>query len=321
MGLTNTNFYCYLCDNTEFDTIMPYRAHPDDIIFSNSKIIKCKNCGLLQINKKFTPEAIENYYKNIYAREDLYRFNLNDFPLDNIWAVFRGRALAKLIQEKGLNKKFELSIMDVGCGYGQLLYGFTNYLKNKCYVVGVDYDEKTKQVFDKYNWKFRLGGIDDIYEEYPDKIDILITSHVFEHVIDPNDFLKKCGAMLKDDGVLLWEIPNLNEFNLQCDSRHSPHICLWDINSLREILTRNNFEVLFLQTAGKKYAWLDKQKVVNKIVNKFYTRIFKKNNENTDLSNKENIAFQFDVYGFGRRNLRLIARKKQMLFQNKKTPL
>ena len=194
MNNTNTAFKCYLCDATGFDSIIPYRAVNADRIFQDSNIIKCKNCGLLQINKKFSPETIEDYYKYTYDREKMYNFHLDQFPHDNKWSVSRGRALAKLIKEQDLVKKKDSVVMDLGCGYGHLLYGFKNYFQNQFNIIGVDYDEKAESIFKENNWRFTFGGIEEVYQKYAGKVDILITSHVFEHVINPHDFLNKCGG-------------------------------------------------------------------------------------------------------------------------------
>jgi len=288
---------------------MPYRANFSDAIFQNSNIIKCKNCGLLQINKKFTPETIEDYYKYTYDREKMYNFHLDQFPYDNKWSVSRGRALAKLLKQQNLDKKQDSVVMDLGCGYGHLLYGFKNYFQNQYRVIGVDYDEKVKPISDKNNWKFIPGGIDDVYKDYAGKIDILITSHVFEHVINPPDFLNKCSLLLVQDGILLWEMPNLNAYNLECEPRHSPHICLWDIHSINEILLRNDFEIVFLETAGKKYKWLDRKKPLPLFLNKVYNKLTR-NEETFELNDRNSIGFELDKYGVNRRNIRLIARKK-----------
>lgn len=307
----NLSFRCYVCNSDQCKFVMPYRAIVTDSMFRDSHIVKCNSCGLLQIDKKFSPAEIEKYYKSEYDREDIYNFDFNLFPLDNTWSVSRGRALAKLVKRFDLVKQLKTTILDLGCGYGHLIYGFSNYFDSPCTLIGVDYEPKTKQLFDKYKWDFEQGGIDDVYRKYTGKVDILITSHVFEHIIDPRDFLHKCSNMLVSEGVLLWEVPNLNEYNLECELRHSPHICLWDIHSLRRILEKNNFEVLFLETAGRKYSWFDKKRPLNIMLNRIYRKIRKVSNESFELSNKESISYQLDVYGFNRRNLRLIARKKE----------
>lgn len=305
-----TNFNCYLCDQNNFDKIMTYRAPLSDTIFQNSKIIKCRNCGLLQINKKFSDGQIEDYYKNKYDRVIRYNFNQIQFPSDNKWSVFRGRALAKLMTKLNLCNSPDYTVMDLGCAYGHLLYGFKNYSENRYKIIGVDYEEIAKQIFENNHWTFKAGGIEDVYSEYTGKINILITSHVFEHVINPDDFLIKCGKLLAKDGILLWEIPNLNEFNLSCESQHSPHICLWDIHSIKKVLSENNFEIIFLETAGKKYTWFDIKKPLPLFLRRVYKKISSDKKEKLDFNDPNSIGFQLDNYGTNLRNIRLVAKKK-----------
>jgi 2-polyprenyl-3-methyl-5-hydroxy-6-metoxy-1,4-benzoquinol methylase len=300
---------CYLCNGHSLVYKMPYRTVAKDSIFQGSQVVECKDCGLLQINRKFSAEELENYYKHVYNRNEIYSFDIQKFPADNSWSVSRGRALAYLLKDTSIALPSNFTVMDLGCGYGHLLFGFSEHFKDRCTIIGVDYDPITKLIFEEYNWEFKNGGIDDVYQSYLNKIDVLITSHVFEHVTDPHDFLKKCSAMLKPEGVLVWEMPNLNAFNLECEERHSPHICLWDMISLTTVLTGNNFEILFLETAGKKYTWLDKKKPFNKLLKKIYNKIVPAKNEQFNLADKESIAFQLNKYGNNRRNLRLIAKK------------
>lgn len=303
---------CYICNTTLLTKVMTYRAAKTDAIFQNSYILKCSECGLLQIDKKFSSAEIEAYYKQTYDRGKIYNFSIAKFPTDNIWSVSRGRALAQLVKSENVALPSKFTVMDLGCGYGHLLFGFNEHYRDKCSIIGVDYEPETKRVFENYKWIFNEGGIDDVYQQYNNQLDVLITSHVFEHVINPKDFLHKCQTMLKKNGILLWEMPNLNEFNLLCESRHSPHICLWDIVSLRKILESQHLNVIFLQTAGRKYTWLDQKKPFNRLLKKLFNKIMPQNNLLFDIKNKESIAFQLNKYGKNRRNLRVIARKADL---------
>lgn len=299
---------CYLCDGNDLSVVMPYRAITLDNIFKDAKIVKCNTCGLLQIDRHFTDSTIEKYYKEIYNRSEIYSFDASKFPFDNLWSVYRGRALAKLMLEQ--HPKQNPTVMDLGCGYGHLLFGFQNHLNGTGKYIGVEYDDGSKENFNKLGWEFIQGGLDDVFEKYQNQLDILITSHVFEHVIHPVDFLNKCAGMLKADGILLWEVPNLDERNLKCESRHSPHICLWDIHSLNKVLTSNNFEIIFLATAGKKYTWYDQKTPFYQFVSKIAGRLTKKQNAlQFKLELPDQIDFHLNTYGTGRRNLRVIAKK------------
>ncbi len=298
---------CYICKHSEFEDIMPYRATQSDDIFLNCRIIKCKKCGLNQINRAFTDAQITEYYKYQYDRDDIYKIDLAQFPKDNLFSVSRGRALAKLYQQH-IDSEPQ-TVLDLGCGFGHLLFGFSQVFPNTRYI-GVEYDQKTVDTLHKSGFEFLYGGIDDI-SNLKNTLDILITSHVFEHVVEPHLFIEKCMALLKPGGVLLWEMPNLNIFNLKCERRHSPHICLWDIDTLRHILTEHNMAILSLQTAGKKYDYIDSLEAgFLKKIGLVVRNKFQKTNVPVSVSDKDAIGFELDQYGDNHRNLRVLAQKK-----------
>lgn len=298
---------CYVCGGNEFKDIMPYYAAPHDEPFKNCRVIKCTSCGLNQINKEFTAEQITHFYKNNYQRAAMYNFAASEFPKDNLFSVSRGRALAKLFKEKTGNVPKD--VLDLGCGYGQLLFGFQQHFPNARYT-GVEFDEGTKINLDKINAHFHFGGVEDI-EGLNGSFDLIITSHVYEHVIDPHDFLERCKALLKPGGYLLFEMPNMNEFNLRADHNHSPHICLWEIETLKHIFLQHNLEIVFLKTAGKKHAWYEAMEdgFVKKLLRKL-SRPFRESPVEVDVNDKESIGFELDRIGENRRNLRIIARLK-----------
>lgn len=98
-------------------------------------------------------------------------------------------------------------ILDVGCGYGQIL----KYLNNKGY--RVDGVEKNISIVNEV----RNNGY-NIYttEEFtnPEKrYDLLILSHIIEHFqyVDLKDFLELYLKSLKDGGFVLIYTPTLNE--------------------------------------------------------------------------------------------------------------
>ena len=297
---------CYLCHHTEFDDLMPYRAVPNDTIFQNSRLIKCKRCGLNQINRLFTEKTLTDYYTNQYDRDTMYQVSINDFPNDNLFSVSRGRALAQLFLQKNLPSP--QTICDLGCGYGHLLHGFAPYFPEAHYI-GVEYDRQTEIILKKIGFNFRFGGIDDI-ADLNGTIDVLITSHVFEHVAQPHQFVEQCKKLLRPNGVFIWEMPNSDVFNLQCERRHSPHICLWDMDTLRQILEEHEMNILFLETAGKKYGKVDSwKKGFLKTTGLLLRSAFQSKDESVSLTEKGSIGFQLNQYGNNRRNLRVIAQK------------
>jgi len=41
------------------------------------------------------------------------------------------------------------------------------------------------------------------------KVDVVLHSHLFEHIYDPHSFLKKCNEILQDDGYMCFSVPNM----------------------------------------------------------------------------------------------------------------
>lgn len=99
------------------------------------------------------------------------------------------------------------TVLEIGCGSGYLL----NRLKGAGWdVKGMDLSSMLVEEIKK-----RLGLdviVSDFMEyEIPDdkKFDLVILRHVFEHLPDPMKAIKKMGGLIKEDGYILMEFPNI----------------------------------------------------------------------------------------------------------------
>lgn len=100
---------------------------------------------------------------------------------------------------KYLAKK-DSSIVDIGCGDGYLIkrlaeIGYTD-------LTGVDAFVPDEKLSDK-NVKLIKGDAFSLERKY----DLIILSHSFEHMSNPNYVIKKLSESLNDDGVILLTIP------------------------------------------------------------------------------------------------------------------
>ena len=50
---------------------------------------------------------------------------------------------------------------------------------------------------------------DNITNLVNEKIDVILHSHLFEHIYEPNIFLKNCFDLLSDDGEMFFSVPNM----------------------------------------------------------------------------------------------------------------
>ena len=87
--------------------------------------------------------------------------------------------------------KKNYNVLDVGCGNGYIAYSLSNYVSQ---ITCIDYNAKAiqqaKKNFSKKNIKYILGDILKI-KKPSKKINLIICSHIIEHLNNPFIFLKK----------------------------------------------------------------------------------------------------------------------------------
>ena len=105
-------------------------------------------------------------------------------------------------------------VLDVGCGGGILAEALNELGAN---VTGIDTSENTTGVAKSYS---RSIGSDVIYiqntieefiSSYPnEKFDVITCLEMLEHVPSPNEIIKSCSNLLKDDGNIFFSTINRN---------------------------------------------------------------------------------------------------------------
>ena len=98
-------------------------------------------------------------------------------------------------------------ILDIGCGYGDLLLEFERQNKN-IDLYGTDISKKAVDYCKKLGINADIGNADSM--PYPDKtFDLVVMSLVIEHVIDQEKALNEVYRILKDNGRFLLTTDNV----------------------------------------------------------------------------------------------------------------
>lgn len=111
---------------------------------------------------------------------------------------------------KVLPKKRYKNVLDAGCGDGRVAQIMGKYLGIRLY--GVDISKKGVELAKKAGVKAKIA---DLSKKIPFKdnfFDLVISTEVLEHVIDPDTFLKEIHRILKPNGLLLLTTPNLSSW-------------------------------------------------------------------------------------------------------------
>lgn len=196
---------CNICeaDKTKFCFTAKDRNSSEKILFY---LVKCTECGLIYLNPRPDEEEILKFYPPWYhARAEN---NVAEIEKSEIWGIPWREAMAKKA-EPILKYKTNGRILDIGCGDGSLL----KYLKEKGWeAYGLDFQEASAR-YARENLKLNVstGRVEEI--AFPEEsFDIIILFHVLEHLDDPSNVLKKVKTLLKKDGYLLIEVPNIESF-------------------------------------------------------------------------------------------------------------
>lgn len=146
---------------------------------------KCKICNTIQLNK-------------LIPLNILYEKSHNFTSVGKIWSEY-----FKCLVDKLQTNITDKNILEIGCPSGKLAMNNNNY--NKWYIVDFNKNDSIK-----FNDKIHfIQGCFDKNFEINERIDVITHSHLFEHIYEPNDFLKKCYELLVDDGEMIFGIPNM----------------------------------------------------------------------------------------------------------------
>ena len=98
-----------------------------------------------------------------------------------------------------------LQILDIGCGGGLLCEPLTQLGAIMTGVDALERNIKTAEIHSKkmgLNINYLHGTIEELVLSSNTKYDVVLNMEVIEHVKNQAEFIKNCGAMLSDGGIL-----------------------------------------------------------------------------------------------------------------------
>lgn len=136
--------------------------------------------------------------------------------------------------------------MDLGCGTGSFLLA----MKRRGFkTFGVDVSKNACEIARKNGVEVLNGKLDDqIFQAR--YFDVITLWHVFEHLHNPASTLKEISRILKKDGILVIEVPNIDNFSFSLFKKYYFHLDLprhlhhWSPKTIEMILNKNGFKVL-----------------------------------------------------------------------------
>lgn len=210
--ITENTTRCALCNSSDTEIVCTkagMRTEDDKNIVN----VICLKCGLIYNSPIPSEEELKHYYLDGgYVANRV----MNDggygkmVELQNKKILITERVMADVVY---FLKPFlwqGLNIVDIGCSVGNLGAAIKKQLS--VYVVGVEPDALFARAAREYNHLDKVEQV--LFDEYvhthnKEKFDMVIMRHVFEHLRDPNDSLKKLKSLLTDVGYLFLVVPNV----------------------------------------------------------------------------------------------------------------
>jgi 2-polyprenyl-3-methyl-5-hydroxy-6-metoxy-1,4-benzoquinol methylase len=229
---------CTVCESSESELI----GEKDRYGFYYPVRI-CKNCGLIYTSPRMNQAAYNLFYNDEYRK--LYggnetadnRFFINQYE--------RGKQIHDFLLNNNLLNSEVKTVLEVGCGAG----GILKYFKDKgMSVKGIDLGEEYVN-FGKNNFNLDLESttLKELSLSY--KPDIIIYSHVLEHLLNLNEELNLIKKNCHEKTILYIEVPGVKYIHKNYEMNilkyfQNAHTYHFTLTTLHHLLKRNGFELL-----------------------------------------------------------------------------
>jgi SAM-dependent methyltransferase len=230
---------CQVCDSSTHEEL----AKRDRYGLQHTTVI-CSNCGLVYTNPQMSLDSYDEFYNSEYR--DLYVGSSSTTDLFFKRQIKKGQSIYNYIKENSdvvLNDKTK--VLEIGCGAG----GILQFFKQKgCCVKGIDIGGKYLEYgIEKHSLDLTKGTLHTLDLKF--KPDIIIYSHVLEHITELNAEIGLIKKIISLETLLYIEVPGMKmihktykrDFLLYLQNAHT--FC-FSLSSLNNLLSKNGFKLL-----------------------------------------------------------------------------
>jgi 2-polyprenyl-3-methyl-5-hydroxy-6-metoxy-1,4-benzoquinol methylase len=202
-------------------------------------VLRCPCCGLIYTAETRGYEDLVGHYSEEYFE-----------PYLKTKAIHQRQRFGKRIKEIK-QYAFPGTLLDVGCGAGFFLKlaSETGYAAE-----GIELSPYAVQYArQKLGLRVSQGELGEAHFS-DESFDIITLWHIIEHVRDPRTFLCQAHKLLRNNGLLAVEVPNIGSPLARIAGEHwelmAPleHFYYFNISTIKRYLTECGFTVLRMQT-------------------------------------------------------------------------
>ena len=231
---------CTICGSADASQVYQQQLQAAfDFPGFDQRVLMCPACGFVWVSPAPSPELLDRYYTTLSnyenpqnsgepSDEDKRKHERAYSLIRNECAGRTGRAL------------------DIGCAVPYLL---DLMQRDGWDVVGTDPSPRCAEIgWDRYRIKVRTGLFAPAMFQVEEPFDVVILSHVVEHLVDPKAVLRQVAGLLADGGLLYVEVPNLLEPAVSFGFFTFEHVNYFTPTTLTGILAASGFRQRRLET-------------------------------------------------------------------------
>lgn len=202
------------------------------------QIILCRKCGYKHVFPMYTEQELEEFYENVYAES----------TPSYLW-------LEKVYNIKKWKKCG--SILDIGCWEGIQLECF---LKEGWKCTGIELNKKAASIALSKGIEVHQISIQNFFEKFSkEKWDVINIAYILEHIPNPLEFLKRVKRHLKEEGIIIVEVPNdFSPFQLAYIKKYKlepywialpDHVNYFNKEELNNLMVQAGWKVIHAETS------------------------------------------------------------------------
>lgn len=273
---------CDLCHSDQSEVVTRQRDLLLEVTNDEFTIVKCCRCGLVYLNPRPSKDLLGSYYPAVYyhsaqakARPQLQQLAkkfsarikrrvLEDYygypsTVSTGWSrivrrilLWPDKTLRELKGRHPLPWRGEGKVLDVGCGAG----GNLKTLQDQGWESsGIEISEvAAAHARELVTGNIHTGTLESAPFP-PQSFDLVLMSHSLEHLPSPVDALRRVHRLLKDDGLLVVSVPNVDSVEFKLFGRWwfpldpPRHFYHFDKRSLSGIIAQAGFRLYSVRTS------------------------------------------------------------------------
>jgi 2-polyprenyl-3-methyl-5-hydroxy-6-metoxy-1,4-benzoquinol methylase len=233
----------------------------DNTTSDDFDVVRCRECGLVYLNPRPDVAELSTIYPvNYYSyNQKVLRDQAN--PHSMLHKLRYQGFEAKIRRSLSLcnRKNAQFSVLDIGCGDGHTLDLYARHPGVNTY--GVDFNVTALELARNNGHTVYAGSFETV--DLPSKFfDLVTATHVIEHVEDPRQFLIKVHSVLRSDGILWLETPNIGSIDAKWfrskhwGGYHFPrHWFFFSRDTLTSLAASAGFEPVYIDFIPNAIFW------------------------------------------------------------------